>query len=507
MTIEEKKEQIAKLEKLLPSDKVPENLKESARAAIKQLKKEISDAETPAPKKNSASNRGEAPEPDYSKMVGLVFEYHMMGVREPQYARIGKVRVAEPHFTHRDVLIWDDSKFEAYSKFPLSDLPGFLSGEEVVISGLPGQKEAYAIKLSKESVKQARGILPKPRPKKKASLGADGEEIREGELAYNKQTKTLGIVRDVFRDGHGDVRTDADGVVAADVLERYEPKKHKRVKVAPITVRETVNKGLAVIPGKMTRVQAAKAANNIAIKAMGALSGSEVRSSKEKLERYASEVEKKLREASIKKASFTEKDYDELTDENYHLMNEFLCWNGYFRSSVSEKLRPMYAAHFERSSEGGKTSDAYANPDYINVSGAAKADHKKSKGETLLEQIKNDPALKEFDFSATHYVPDSKRRALPRGRRPRARARGAEPPRRAQAVPELQRARAARDRARRRDRALRRRRASEARAARRVWRARLPRRRVRVRGVRRRDRHAGVPAVRRARSAPPAPVV
>ena len=78
------------------------------------------------------------------------------------------------------------------------------------------------------------------------------ETINEGkfkkdDLVYNKRTKTVGIVRDVFKDGGGDLRTDADGVVNIDELEKYNPIKNKHqnnAKVAPSTEKEVSKRGL-----------------------------------------------------------------------------------------------------------------------------------------------------------------------------------------------------------------------------------------------------------------------
>ena len=72
-------------------------------------------------------------------------------------------------------------------------------------------------------------------------------EFKKDDLVYNKRTKTVGIVRDVFKDGGGDLRTDADGVVNIDELEKYNPiknKNHSNAKVAPSTEKEVNKRGL-----------------------------------------------------------------------------------------------------------------------------------------------------------------------------------------------------------------------------------------------------------------------
>ena len=77
------------------------------------------------------------------------------------------------------------------------------------------------------------------------------ESVNEGkfkkdDLVYNTRTKTVGIVR-LGDDKYGEVKTDADGNVNADELEKYNPIKHKHqqnAKVAPSTEKEINNRGL-----------------------------------------------------------------------------------------------------------------------------------------------------------------------------------------------------------------------------------------------------------------------
>jgi hypothetical protein len=77
------------------------------------------------------------------------------------------------------------------------------------------------------------------------------ESVNEGkfkkdDLVYNKRTKTVGIVR-MGDDKYGEVKTDADGNVSVDELEKYNPIKHKHqqnAKVAPSTEKEVNSRGL-----------------------------------------------------------------------------------------------------------------------------------------------------------------------------------------------------------------------------------------------------------------------
>ena len=61
----------------------------------------------------------------------------------------------------------------------------------------------------------------------------------EGDLVYNTQTKTVGIVRAIYGK-ESQVRTDSDGVVSANKLQKYNKNKsyQQKAKIAPSTKRE-----------------------------------------------------------------------------------------------------------------------------------------------------------------------------------------------------------------------------------------------------------------------------
>ena len=100
-------------------------------------------------------------------------------------------------------------------------------------------------------------------PVQKRMIKMFGESINEGkfkvdDLVYNKRTKTIGIVR-MGDDKHGEVKTDADGNVSVDELEKYNPIKFKhqtKAKVAPSTEKEVNSRGL-FNPFKMESVNEA----------------------------------------------------------------------------------------------------------------------------------------------------------------------------------------------------------------------------------------------------------
>ena len=71
-------------------------------------------------------------------------------------------------------------------------------------------------------------------------------KFKVDDLVYNKRTKTVGIVR-MGDDKYGEVKTDADGNVSVDELEKYNPIKFKhqsKAKVAPSTEKEINKRGL-----------------------------------------------------------------------------------------------------------------------------------------------------------------------------------------------------------------------------------------------------------------------
>lgn len=71
-------------------------------------------------------------------------------------------------------------------------------------------------------------------------------KFKVDDLVYNKRTKTVGIVR-MGDDKYGEVKTDADGNVSVDELEKYNPIKFKhqtKAKVAPSTEKEVNSRGL-----------------------------------------------------------------------------------------------------------------------------------------------------------------------------------------------------------------------------------------------------------------------
>lgn len=93
-----------------------------------------------------------------------------------------------------------------------------------------------------QAVKLVNENLSSKRKKKSITEG----KFKKDDLVYNKRTKTVGIVR-LGDDKYGEVKTDADGNVNVDELEKYNPIKFKhqtKAKVAPSTEKEVNKRGL-----------------------------------------------------------------------------------------------------------------------------------------------------------------------------------------------------------------------------------------------------------------------
>jgi hypothetical protein len=82
--------------------------------------------------------------------------------------------------------------------------------------------------------------------KNKMSSKINEGKFKKDDLVYNTKTKTVGIVR-IGDDKYGEVKTDADGNVNVDDLEKYNPIKNKHqkdAKAAPSTKKEVNSRGL-----------------------------------------------------------------------------------------------------------------------------------------------------------------------------------------------------------------------------------------------------------------------
>ena len=129
-----------------------------------------------------------------------------------------------------------------------------------IYSGHLKGDERYSHALTVVDVLHANGLVTKAVAKQMEQELANSlarlrksrsENVNEGkfkvdDLVYNKKTKTVGIVR-MGDDKYGEVKTDADGNVNVDELEKYNPIKHKHqenAKVAPSTEKEVNTRGL-----------------------------------------------------------------------------------------------------------------------------------------------------------------------------------------------------------------------------------------------------------------------
>jgi hypothetical protein len=104
---------------------------------------------------------------------------------------------------------------------------------------------AKQIAIKRLNVPKSKQGLLAIKPGYNESVNENKSKFNVDDLVYNKRTKTVGIVR--IGEERGEVKTDADGNVNADELEKFNPIKHKhhqKAKVAPSTEREINSRGL-----------------------------------------------------------------------------------------------------------------------------------------------------------------------------------------------------------------------------------------------------------------------
>ncbi len=108
---------------------------------------------------------------------------------------------------------------------------------------------------------------------------------------------------------------------------------------------------------------------------IGAESGSQIRNSDKMLKAYAEGVEEMLQKEGVGKGSFDQEDYDFYTDENWHLFNEFLVWNGYYEPEMTKTEKEWREKHYA----DPKKRNYVSNPSVISVSGSSKSKSKSGK--------------------------------------------------------------------------------------------------------------------------------
>lgn len=228
--------------------------------------------------------------------------------------------------------------------------------------------------------------------------------FKVNDIVANIDKKTVGIVRDVYDDG--ELRTNEDGNVYISDLDFYDSKKHKNYKISPSTQTE-IDKGILPHPKpKQSKTSIAKnvdydkmsdadfafttlgkivAADGQAWNKTKADSGSEIRNSEKLTKLYATSLEKSLKDLKVKKNSLTEKEYDYLVDNNYHLLNEFLFWNDFYENDFAKGQKEMYQRMFDDKSN----HSSVANPDWIIV-GKGILPHPKPKKPTVARKVKSE---------------------------------------------------------------------------------------------------------------------
>ncbi len=143
-----------------------------------------------------------------------------------------------------------DGKYRFYSK----DGVGYLTydGKELSSGDFDWEDGSNSYWMSHSSFKgqkafdTGKDVINYFKSKKITTESVNEGKFKKDDLVYNKRTKTVGIVR-LGDDKYGEVKTDADGNVNVDELEKYNPIKHKHqqnAKVAPSTEREVNSRGL-----------------------------------------------------------------------------------------------------------------------------------------------------------------------------------------------------------------------------------------------------------------------
>jgi hypothetical protein len=102
---------------------------------------------------------------------------------------------------------------------------------------------------------------------------------------------------------------------------------------------------------------------------IGANSGADIRNSDKLLKAYAEGVQEMLQKEEVGKGSFDQEDYDFYTDENWHLFNEFLVWNGYYDPEITKTEKAWREDRFK----DPKYRNYVSNPKIISLSGGSKS--------------------------------------------------------------------------------------------------------------------------------------
>jgi len=111
---------------------------------------------------------------------------------------------------------------------------------------------------------------------------------------------------------------------------------------------------------------------------IGAQSGSQIRGDKKMLKAYAEAVEEMLIDENVQGRSFDQEDYDFYTDENWHLFNDFLVWNGYYKPAMTIVEKKWREKAF-------KEGNIYvSDPEVITVKGVSSSDGKSDTEEINL---------------------------------------------------------------------------------------------------------------------------
>jgi hypothetical protein len=110
---------------------------------------------------------------------------------------------------------------------------------------------------------------------------------------------------------------------------------------------------------------------------IGASSGGQIREDQKLLKAYADGTEEVMQKMGVKKGTFDRADYDYYTDNNAHLFNDFLVFNGYYNANMTKSEKEWRLKAFDEDIKQYGKSKYISNPDVITVSVKTTTSNKK----------------------------------------------------------------------------------------------------------------------------------
>lgn len=147
---------------------------------------------------------------------------------KPKLESGGNIKIVSSGFT-------TEKQVEEYIKSAKSYAEGALLYKKPVVL-----LEQATIVPRPENFYESGSYIKKSKGKTKTNKSHYIPKFKVGDIVVNKKTNTIGIVR-IADDKFEEVKTDADGNVNIDFIEKYDSTKHKGFKIAPSTKKEISN--------------------------------------------------------------------------------------------------------------------------------------------------------------------------------------------------------------------------------------------------------------------------